>query len=145
VRRVLVALLAILAGCGKAPPEAPGDPYGYGAFKARNFILGQTFSGGGKLDGTISVDPSRDGGGKGDWIEVALNGNTIGRRDTAPGSGGSLVSYDVKLREGPNWIRFLSSASRLGWEFQVDCRSGTRFTFRPKDKIDWDMEQLKDE
>lgn len=138
--RRAAALLAILAGCGKAPPEAPGEPPGYGAFKYRNFILGQTFSGGATLDGTVDIDASRDAGGPSDWIEVAINGNTLGRT-----SGSNRVSLQVRLRPGANWIRFFSSASRLGWEFQVDARQGTRFEFTPKDKLEFDMTQQKDE
>lgn len=132
--------LAILAGCGKPADEAPGDTPGYGAWKYRNFILGQTFSGGGSLDGSIDIDASRDAGGPADWIEVAVNGNTLGRT-----SGSTRVAHDYRFRPGPNWIRFFSSRSRLGWEFDVDARSGARFTFRPKDKTDWDLVQQKDE
>jgi len=145
VKRTAVVLLLLAAACGKDPdPEPdPANPPGYGTWKYRNFILGQTFSGGGKLPGTIDIDPGLHAGGPIDWIEVAFNGNTLGRHPT--GSGSTRIRHEVQFRPGANWIRFFSSASRLGWEFQIDTHSGTRFSFTPKDKVDWDMDQQKDE
>ena len=140
MRFAAVAALALLAGCGKAEPETPGEPHGYGAWKYRNFILGQTFSGGATLDGTVDIDASRDAGNPAsDWTEVAINGNSLGR------TSGPRVSLQVRLRPGPNWVRFFSSAARLGWEFQVDATHGTRVEFTPKDKQEFDMVQRKDE
>jgi hypothetical protein len=138
VRFAAAALLVLLAACGKKDSSAVDEAYQ--PWKQRNFILSQTFSGGATLDGSIEIDASRDGGGPGDWIEVAVNGNTLGRT-----SGSPRVSHSLKFRPGPNWIRFFSSASRLGWEFNVDARQGTRFEFTPKDKLEWTMTQVKDE
>lgn len=139
MRVLAVVALSFLAACGKKEPDAPGEPHGYGAWKYRNFILGQGFSGGGNIDGTVDIDGSRDAGGPSDWIEVALNGNSLGR------TSGSRVVHQVRFRPGSNWIRFFSSAARLGWEFNVDVRQGTRFEFAPKDKFDFDIVQRKDE
>ena len=141
MRRWPALLLAALAACGK--PAETENPAGYEAWQTRNFILSQGFSGGGMLDGTITIGTERDSGKAGDWIEVALNGTTLDR--AATGTGAAQIGYDVQLRPGANWIRFFSSASRQGWEFQVDTRSGTRFAFTPKDKVDWNMTQEKDE
>jgi hypothetical protein len=117
----------------------------------RNFILAQGFSGGATLDGRVTIFyTGRHRGDKGDWLEVAINGTTAGRYvegKKQPMEATEVVGviHQVRLRPGPNWIRFFSSASRLGWEFQVDTRFGTRFTFQPKGTVDWDMIQEKDE
>jgi hypothetical protein len=137
MRRAALFLI-VLGGCS----EKSTDPVeeAYGPWKRRNFILGQTFSGGATLDGTVHIDASRDGGSSPtEWIEVAVNGNSLGR------TSGNNVNLNVRLRPGANWIRFFSSASRLGWEFQGDSNYGTHFEFTPKDKFDFDMAQRKDE
>ena len=138
MRRAALFLI-LLAGCGKKQPEAAGDPPGYGAFKYRNFILGQTMSGGASLDGTIDIDASRDAGGAADWIEVAVNGNTIGRTT------GPRVSHQVRFRTGPNKICFFSTAAIRYWEFDMDARLGTRVEITPKDPKEYDIVQRKDE
>ena len=132
-------LLALLAGCGKKEPESPGDPPGYGAFKYRNFILGQTMSGGASLDGSVDIDGSRDAGGASDWIEVAVNGNTIGRTT------GSRVSHPVRFRPGPNKVLFFSTAAIRYWEFDVDARLGTRVELTPKEPKEYDIVVRKDD
>jgi len=142
-------LLALLAGCGGGKePDAVTEAYGI--WKRRNFILGQTFSGGATLDGTIYITLGVHRGDKGDWVELAVNGNTIARttesnKQPSESVEELVVKYDVRLRPGPNWIRFFSSAARLGWEFQVDSNYGTNFEFTPKDKQEYDMVQRKNE
>lgn len=144
MRRAAAVVLAVLAGCGKPPAlDGPANPPGYESWQRRNFIISQTFSGGGKLSGSIDIDPGLHAGGPDDWIEVNVNGNKLGRHPT--GSGSVRIRHEVQLRPGANWIRFFSSASRLGWEFQIDTHSGTRISFTPKDKVEWDMSQEKDE
>jgi len=138
VRTAVAALAILVAACGRKDPSAVDEAYQ--PWQQRNFILSQTFSGGATLDGSIDIDASRDAGGANDWIEVVVNGNSLGRSTGAP-----RVSHTLKFRPGPNWIRFFSSASRLGWEFQIDARQGTRFEFAPKDKVEWTMIQVKDE
>jgi len=138
--RIAVVLLALLAACGKKETAAVDEAYN--AFKYRNFILGQTMSGGATLEGSIDIDGSRDGGAEGDWIELAINGNTLLR---LAGAASNRVSMPIRLRPGPNWVRFFSSKSRLGWEFEVDARIGTRLEFTPKDAQGFDMVQRKDE
>jgi len=142
MRRGAALLLALVASCGK-PPElsGPANPPGYETWQRRNFIISQTFSGGGRLPGSIDIDPGLHTGGPDDWMEVNVNGNKLGRHPGATGR----IHHELPLRPGANWIRFFSSASRLGWEFQIDTHDGTRFYFTPKDKVEWDMSQQKDE
>ena len=136
--RALAAAVLILASC--SPKESTSLDEAYGPWKARNFILGQTFSGGATLQGSVSVDQSRDVKEPSDWFEISING-----RPPSRSTGVSSVNLGESFRPGPNWIRLFSSHSRMGWEFNVDTRSGTRFAFTPKDKLEWEMTQTKDE
>ena len=132
------ALVLLLASCSKKESSALDSAYG--SWTYRNTILGVTFSGGATMDGSIDIDGSRDAGGASDWFEVALNGNSMGRVSNT-----SRISLNARFRPGANWIRFFSSAARQGWEYQVDTRQGTRFEFSPKDKIEYEYVQRKDE
>jgi hypothetical protein len=137
VRLAAAAVVILLGACGKK--ESTALDVAYGAWTYRNTILGATMSGGSTLDGSIDIDASRDAGGASDWFEIALNGNALGRIT------GSRVSLNARFRPGANWIRFFSSAACQGWEYQVDARSGTRFAFTPKGKMDYEWSQTKDE
>ena len=130
-------LLVLLAGCEK--PSSNAQQEAYGPWVYRNTILSTTFSGGATLDGSVDIDGSRDAGGPSDWFEVAVNGTSLGK------TSGPRVSHQIRLRPGPNWIRFFSSGAKLGWEFNVDARQGTRFEFAPKDKLEYDVIQIKNE
>ncbi len=138
MKRVVI-LLALLVGCGKNEPPAAVDA-GHNAFKYRNFILSQTFGGGRTLDGSIDIDAARDSGGSSDWIEVAINGDVLGRMP-----GGNRVSQQVKFRPGPNKVTFFISAAVRYWEFDVSARQNTRVEFSPKDKGEWTVAQFYDE
>jgi len=140
VRFPAAALLLVLASCGQK--ESSGVDEAYQPWKQRNFILSQTFSGGATLEGSITVDLSRDACKKDDWFEAFVNGRQE-HRTTSPNE--ARFTYETKFRPGPNWIILFSSASKRGWEFNVDARQGTRFEFTPKDKLEWTMSQVKDE
>jgi len=139
VRRLGVAALILLAACGKKAETSAVDE-AYNSFKYRNFILGQTFGGGRTLDGSIDLDGSRDAGGPSDWIEIAINGDVLGRN-----TGVKRVSLQVKFKPGPNKVSFFCSGSRRHWDYDVIARQNTRVEITPKDQGDWNVDQRYDE
>ena len=140
MRLSAAVLLLLLASCGQK--ESSAVDAAYQPWKQRNFILSQTFSGGATLEGSITVNLSRDACVKDDWFEAFVNGREE-ERTTDPNC--AQFTFETKFRPGPNWIILFSSASKMGWEFNVDARQGTRFEFTPKDKQEWTMNQVKDE
>ncbi|HEU4339595.1 MAG TPA: hypothetical protein VFS19_05965, partial [Planctomycetota bacterium] len=113
MRLASAAALLLLAGCGKKDETKAVDE-AYNSFKYRNFILGQTFPGGRTLGGTINLDASREGGGAQDWIEIAVNGDVLGRT-----TGAHQVSQQVNFRPGPNKVSFFISSVRRFWDYDV--------------------------
>ena len=126
--------LLLLAGCG-SKTETKAVDEAYNSFKYRNFILGSTFGGGRTLDGTIELDASREGGGAEDWIEVAINGDVLGRT-----TGARQVSLQVKFRPGPNKVAFFISSVRRFWDYDVSARADTRVAITPKDTAEWTVD-----
>jgi hypothetical protein len=138
-RRLAAAVLVLLAACGKKTETSAVDE-AYNSFKYRNFILGQTFPGGRTLDGSIDLDGSRDAGGPSDWIEVAVNGDVLGRS-----RGVKRVSLQVKFRPGPNKVSFFFSGSRRHWDYDVIARQNTRVEITPKDQGEWNVDSRNDD
>ena len=133
----LLALAALLCavGCGKKPTPA-SDPLETGQWsqwRAKQFALA-TLGVSGTLRARITILPP-DGRSKraDDFCELMVNGQLQGRHRVGKMADGRWpgISFEVTLRDGPNWLDLWDTSADRNTREEVDTRQGLDFTFRP--------------
>lgn len=139
VRRLLAAalpvFLAAAAGCRKPPPPDPLETEAYTAWKGAQFVRRLPMARGGvEAKGRIEVyPPDQRSKNPGDFCEIYVNGERIGRYNVAKLPDGSWprVSVDVDFNAGPNTFDVWDSSSNRYYRQQVDTRESVEFLCVP--------------
>ena len=130
-----LALLA-LAACGKpALPPDPLDTPAYNEWKQEQIRRRLPMAAGGlRVPGRIDVyPPEQRSKNPGDFVEVFMNGERIGKYNVAKLPDGSWprVAFDVDFNSGPNTFDLWDSSSNKYYRQQVDSRYVTGFLCVP--------------
>lgn len=130
-----LALALLLAGCSKKPEPDPLETPEYSNWKggqvlrrlpAANFATTCT----GRVD---ILPPEQRSKNRGDFCELFVNGERIGKFNTAKLPDGSWPtnSFDVTFLTGPNTFDMWDSTSNRYYRESVDTRQCTKFQCVP--------------
>jgi hypothetical protein len=136
MRKLAAAAFLALAACGKpAPPPDPLDTVEYNDWKQEQIRRRLPMGAGGlRVPGHIDVyPPEQRSKNRGDFVEVFMNGERIGKYNVAKLPDGSWprVAFDVDFNSGPNTFDIWDSSSNRSYRQQVDSRYITGFLCVP--------------
>ncbi|MBV8881924.1 MAG: hypothetical protein JO332_18340 [Planctomycetaceae bacterium] len=134
--RAAIALLLLLAACGKPkPPPDPLDTPSYQAWKQEQILRRLPMAAGGlRVPGHIDVyAPEQRSKNPGDFVEMFMNGERIGKYNVAklPDGTWPRIAFDVDFNSGPNTFDLWDSSSNKYYRQQVDTRYITGFLCLP--------------
>ena len=130
-----LTLIACLISCGKEPEKDPLETEAYTAWKGGQILRRLPMAAGGlRVKGRIDVlPPDQRSKNPRDFCEVFLNGEQVGKYNTAKLPDGSWprISIDVDFNSGPNTFDVWDSTSNKYYRQQVDTREAVEFTCLP--------------
>jgi hypothetical protein len=133
---VAAAILGlVLAGCGKKPEPDPLDTEAYNAWKQTQILRRLPMARGGlEVKGRIDIyPPDQRSKNRGDFCEVFLNGERVGKYPVAklPDGTWPRIGVDVDFNSGPNTFDVWDSSSNKYYRQQVDTREAVEFLLVP--------------
>lgn len=146
MRRLAAAvLLAALIGCGKEPEPDPLDTEAYNGWKQGQVLRRLPMARGGlTVKGRIDIQPPEQRSkNKGDFVELFLNGERVGKYSVAklPDGTWPRISFDMDFNSGPNTFDVWDSSSNRHYRQQVDTRDSVEFLLVPT-ADGYDIQQL---
>ena len=146
MRRCALLLLAALAACKQKPPPDPLDTPEYNAWKQEQILRRLPMAVGGlRVPGRIDVHPPQARSkNPGDFVEVFMNGERIGKYNVAklPDGRWPTVGFNVDFNSGPNTFDMWDSSSNKRYRQQVDTRYVTGFICVPTPE-GYDIQEVK--
>lgn len=133
MRRALA--LVLLLGCGKEPEADVLDTEAYNAWKQTQIIRRLPMAAGGlTVKGRIEIQPPEQRSkNRGDFCEIFMNGERVGKYNVAKLPDGSWprIAVDVDFNSGPNSFDVWDSSSNRHYRQQVDTREAVEFICVP--------------
>jgi hypothetical protein len=134
VRRI-AAVLLLLAACGKEPEKDPLETPQYFEWRQTQALRQLPMAMGGMVvPGKVEVQPPQNRSkNRGDFVELFLNGNKVGRYNVAklPDGNWPRIAFDIDFNSGPNTFDVWDTTSNRYYRQQVDTRNCTHFLFVP--------------
>lgn len=134
MRAAAVALL-LLASCGKEAEKDPLETPQYFEWRQTQALRQLPMAVGGlSVPGRIEIQPpDKRSKNRGDFVEITLNGNRVGRYNVAklPDGNWPRIAVDVDFNSGPNTFDVWDTSSNRYYRQQVDTRNCVQFLFVP--------------
>lgn len=134
MRAAVVALL-LAASCGKEPEKDPLETPQYFEWRQTQALRQLPMAVGGlTVPGRIEIQPpDQRSKNRGDFVEITLNGNRVGRYNVAklPDGNWPRIGVDVDFNSGPNTFDVWDTSSNRYYRQQVDTRNCVQFLLVP--------------